>query len=122
MEKVTKLLIGALFCVVVFSLALWVVSLYVTVSLDVLASGLIAGLVAPVFVVYLQHFKDERFSLILLYASRNALFPLILALPFLSGYIITGAGPPVFSGSLLLALWFVTIAIYWLSVIYYYKR
>lgn len=122
MEKVTKVLVGALFCIVVFSLALWVVSLYTTVSLDVLASGLIAGLLAPMFVVYIQHFRDERFLLILLKASRNALVPLILALPFLSGYIITGAGTAALSGMLLFVLWFVAIAVYWLSVIYYYKR
>jgi len=83
--------------------------------------GIIGGSIGGLIAVHRR--PDERANLILKYSARNSFLFAVLTLPYLA---IVFMFMPTWSAMLcalcLLAFWFLMLAIFYLSVIYYYWK
>ncbi len=87
--------------------------------------GIIGGMFGPVFAVllvrWMRPYQDERFTHIYNLASRNALVFLIFALPYLGAILAIQSVALEAVGPLFL-VWAFSLAIFYVSSYYYYKR
>jgi hypothetical protein len=65
--------------------------------------------------------KDERTMQLMTLGSRNALFFLVFAMPWLAGFSFAGIISIDAAGALML-LWLIALGITWISFVYYYTR
>jgi hypothetical protein len=86
-----------------------------------LISGLIGGFIGAVIAI--RRRPDERAKLVLKDSARNAFYFAILALPYLSiVFMFMPAWSALLCGMWLLAFWFLVIAVFYVSAVYYYWR
>ena len=87
--------------------------------------GIIGGMFGPIFAVllvrWMRQYQDERFTHIYDLASRNALVFLIFALPFLAAILAIQSIALEAVGPLFL-VWVLSLAVFYVSSFYYYKR
>jgi len=85
--------------------------------------GSIGGVIGGVLdVMYMQRFQDERLAHIMNLSARNVFVILIVALPLAGAFLFLGAGSLSYAGSTLFTMWIFALAIYYLSLLYYYRK
>jgi hypothetical protein len=94
---------------------------YGTFPLPALFAGIFGPVFAVLFARWMRKYQDERFAHIYNLASRNALVFLIFALPYL-GAILAIQSIALEAVGLLLLVWALSLAIFYVSTYVYYKR
>ncbi len=123
MNRMNRSLMAALSAVATVMIVFVIVGI---LGLTTLSSymGSIGGMVGGVLgATYMQRFQDERFSQIMNQAARNVFVYLIILLPLSSVYVIQAG---VISLEIVLALifipWMSALGIFFLSLVYYYRK
>ncbi len=92
-------------------------------SIDGAIGGLIGGVVGAAFSTHVvQKYRDERFTQLIGYSSRNVALFVLITLPWSAAVLASGQISISQAVLMLFLLWFVAIAVFYLSVLYYYKR
>ncbi len=87
-------------------------------------SGALGGAIGGVLgVTYLSKFRDERFTQIENRSAHNAFLFLLITLPLGGASIgLSEISTTQQAMGIVIGIWLVAIVIFWISMIYYYKR
>ena len=86
-------------------------------------SGVIIGPVVAVLLTrWIKKFQDERFKANYNRASRNAFVFLIFAIPSIPTFHVLAVFPIGLILGLIFLVWAISIVIFYVSAIYYYKK
>jgi len=118
-RNVTAGLVGVV-VIAILIVSMWILS---PPSFPGSLMGAIGGMVGGVLgVMYMQRFQDERLTQIMNLSARNVFIILIVALPLAGAVMFLGAPGLYYAGSALFTMWIFALAIYYVSLLYYYRK
>ncbi|MCF2136343.1 MAG: hypothetical protein K9W43_03800 [Candidatus Thorarchaeota archaeon] len=109
--------------VTIIAVSLWLIGPGVFTSIDGTIGGVIGGVVGGVLSSHVvRKYQDERFTQLIGYSSRNVALLVLMALPWVAAVLASGQMTMAHAVLMIFALWFGAIGIFYLSVLYYYKK
>ncbi|MHA1772074.1 MAG: hypothetical protein ACTSYL_04455 [Candidatus Thorarchaeota archaeon] len=109
--------------VTIIAVSLWLIGPTVFTSVDGTIGGVIGGVVGGVLSSHVvRKYRDERFTQLIGYSSRNVALLVLVALPWCAAVLASGQISLVQATLMLFAFWFLAIGVFYLSVLYYYRR
>jgi hypothetical protein len=120
-----KIIVGLIFAAgfVISLIVMWVVFPDLSESAHFAGiSGALGGMIGAILgATYLVRIRDERFVEIENRSAKNAYMFLLIVLPLGAGFI--GTMPSIqMAVGIVVGIWGIALAIFYLSLLYYYKR
>ena len=111
--------LSAVATVMIVFVAIWLLGLTTLSSYVGAVGGMVGGVLGA---MYLQRFKDERFSQIMNQAARNVFIYLMMLLPMSSVVLIWFDEMTLqIAAGLIFIPWMSSLVIFFLSLLYYYR-
>lgn len=120
MNRSILVVLSAVATVVIVFATIWFLNLTTLSSYMGAIGGMVGGVLGS---MYLRRFQDERFSLIMNKAARNVFIYLMVLLPMSSVTLIWFDDiTQQIAAGLIMIPWISSLLIFWLSLLYYYRR
>ena len=120
MNRAILAALSAVAVVMIVFVVIWILGLSTISSYFGAFGGMVGGVLGA---TYLRRFQDERFSQIMNQAARNVFIYLMILLPMSTLVLLreNEITKEIVAGIILIP-WMSSLVIFWLSLIYYYRR